>query len=54
MNTTTVARGKMVGMYVHQHWPYNHPYCARTWTPEDWHGYAEGLKQRCRSDEGDL
>ncbi len=34
---------KIVGMYVHQHWPYNHPYCARTWTLEDWHGYADGL-----------
>lgn len=34
---------KMVGMYVHQHWPYNRPYCARTWTLEDWRGYAEGL-----------
>jgi hypothetical protein len=32
-------------MYVHQHWPYNHPYCARTWTLEDWRGYADGLKQ---------
>lgn len=36
---------KIVGMYVHQHWPFNHPYCARTWTLEDWRGYAGGLKQ---------
>jgi hypothetical protein len=35
----------MIGMYVHQHWPYRHPYCARTWTLEDWRGYAGGLKQ---------
>ncbi len=33
-----------VGMYVHQHWPYKHPYAARTWTLEDWRGYAGGLK----------
>ena len=38
------AAGKMLGMYVHQHWPYNHPYAARTWTLEDWRGYAQGLK----------
>jgi hypothetical protein len=35
----------VVGMYVHQHWPYNHPYAARTWTLEDWQGFAGGLKQ---------
>ena len=35
----------LVGMYVHQHWPYNHPYAARTWTIEDWRGYADGLKK---------
>lgn len=33
----------VVGMYVHQHWPYNHPYAARTWTIEDWRGYVDGL-----------
>jgi hypothetical protein len=32
-------------MYVHQHWPYKHPYAARTWTLRDWRGYADGLKQ---------
>ncbi|HXP61414.1 MAG TPA: hypothetical protein VN829_13035 [Dongiaceae bacterium] len=37
------AREKLVGMYVHQHWPYHHPYAARTWTLEDWRGYADGL-----------
>src|SRR5438552_7335481 len=35
----------LVGMYIHQHWPYNHPYCARTWTIADWRGYAGGLKK---------
>jgi len=37
------AREKLVGMYVHQHWPYHHPHAARTWTLEDWRGYADGL-----------
>jgi hypothetical protein len=36
---------KIVGMYVHQHWPYNRPYAARTWTLDDWRGYADGLKR---------
>lgn len=35
---------KMVGMYIHQHWPYHHPYCARTWSVDDWRGYASGLR----------
>ena len=35
----------VIGMYVHQHWPYKHPYAARTWTLEDWRGYADGLKK---------
>ena len=35
----------VVGLYVHQHWPYKHPYAARTWTLEDWRGFAGGLKQ---------
>lgn len=39
------AGSRIVGMYVHQHWPYNHPYAARTWTLEDWRGYTSGLKQ---------
>ena len=37
------ASGGIIGMYIHQHWPYNHPYAARTWTVEDYHGYADGL-----------
>ena len=36
---------RMVGMYVHQHWPYRRPYAARTWTIEDWRGYADAMKQ---------
>jgi hypothetical protein len=34
---------KIIGMYVHQHWAYNHPYAARTWTLDDWRGYVDGL-----------
>lgn len=37
--------GKTIGMYVHQHWSYAHPYAARTWTFEDWRGYADGLQR---------
>jgi len=37
------VKQKIIGMYVHQHWGYNHPYAARTWTLEDWEGYLEGL-----------
>lgn len=36
---------KLLGMYVHQHWAYRHPYAARTWTLEDWRGYLEALKR---------
>jgi hypothetical protein len=36
---------KIVGMYIHQHWPYKHPYAARTWTVDDYRGYADGLKR---------
>jgi hypothetical protein len=39
------TNSQIVGMYVHQHWPYRHPYAARTWTLEDWQGYADGLKR---------
>src|ERR1019366_1249193 len=35
----------VLGMYIHEGWPYNHPYAARTWTLEDWRGYADGLKR---------
>jgi len=33
----------MLGMYVHTHWGYHHPYAARTWRPADWEGCLEGL-----------
>ncbi len=39
------SREKMLGMYVHQHWAYNHPYAARTWTLSDWEGYLEGIQR---------
>lgn len=39
------AKPRMLGMYVHQHWPYNNPYAARTWSVEQWRGYADGLKK---------
>src|ERR1700728_417687 len=39
------STGKMIGMYVHQHWPYRHPYAARTWSVEDYRGYADGLRK---------
>src|ERR1035437_1445279 len=35
----------MLGMYVHTHWGYNHPYAARSWTLEDWEGYLAGLNE---------
>src|ERR1035441_2379693 len=34
----------LVGMYIHQHWPYNYPYAARTWQVADYRGYCGGLK----------
>jgi len=44
---TTMAQKneKMLGIYVHQHWSYNHPYAARTWTLDDWTGYLDGVKK---------
>ena len=36
--------GDLIGMYIHQHWPYNYPYAARTWQVEDYRGYCGGLK----------
>src|ERR1051326_8812721 len=36
---------RIIGLYIHQHWPYNRPYAARTWTLEDWRGWADGLKK---------
>lgn len=37
--------GGILGMYIHEGWPYKHPYASRTWTVEDWRGYADGLKR---------
>jgi len=34
----------MLGMYIHMHWSYNHPYAARTWTVENWRSYLTGLR----------
>lgn len=34
-----------LGMYVHMHWSYRHPYAARTWTLDDWRNYTSGLKR---------
>src|SRR5690606_27188051 len=36
---------KLLGIHVHQHWSYNHPYAARTWTLSDWMGYLAGVKK---------
>jgi len=36
--------GNLIGLYIHQHWPYNYPYAARTWKVEDYRGYCGGLK----------
>jgi len=38
-----MAHNGHLGMYVHMHWGYNHPYAARTWTIDDWRSYARGL-----------
>jgi len=35
----------MLGMYIHTHWSYRHPYAARTWTLEDWRGYLGALRR---------
>jgi hypothetical protein len=42
---TRLPDGGIVGMYIHEGWPYRHPYAARTWTLEDWRGYADGMKR---------
>ena len=42
--TTDELPGNLVGLYIHQHWPYNYPYAARTWKVEDYRGYCGGLK----------
>jgi hypothetical protein len=36
--------GHLIGMYIHQHWPYNYPYAARTWQAQDYRGYCGALK----------
>lgn len=36
---------RVIGLYIHQHWPYHRPYAARTWTLDDWRGWADGLKK---------
>lgn len=33
----------MLGMYIHTHWAYNHPYAARTWEEADWEAYLGAL-----------
>jgi len=33
-----------LGIYVHTHWAYRHPYAARTWTLADWRGFLSGLR----------
>ena len=33
------SSGKILGMYIHQHWAYNQPYSARTWSLDDWKAY---------------
>ena len=42
---SVVLSPKILGIYVHEGWPYNRPYAARTWTVEDWRGYADGLSK---------
>jgi len=42
---STTEPETMIGLYIHQHWPYHHPYAARTWTLEDWRGFAGGLRE---------
>jgi hypothetical protein len=34
----------MLGMYIHMHWSYHHPYAARTWDLQDWRSYLTGLR----------
>ncbi len=34
-----------LGIYIHQHWSYHHPYAARTWTLDDWRGYLDGISR---------
>jgi len=34
----------VLGMYIHMHWSYKHPYAARTWDLGDWRNYLQGLR----------
>jgi len=34
----------MLGMYIHMHWSYRHPYAARTWSVDDWRSVLTGLR----------
>jgi hypothetical protein len=43
-NAAQPLPANLVGMYIHQHWPYNYPYAARTWQVGDYRGYCGGLK----------
>ncbi len=36
---------KILGLYMHQHWSYNHPYAVRTWTLDDWKAFVSSLQQ---------
>ncbi|MBN8850754.1 MAG: hypothetical protein BGO55_30375 [Sphingobacteriales bacterium 50-39] len=36
---------KILGLYMHQHWSYNHPYAVRTWSMEDWKAFLGSLHQ---------
>ena len=39
------AMSGIIGLYIHEQWPYKHPYSPRTWSLEDWRGYATGLRR---------
>ena len=39
------ATHPLLGMYIHEGWPYRHPYAARTWSLDDWRGYADGMRK---------
>ncbi len=37
------GKQKLLGIYIHQHWAYNHPYAARILDNRYRHGYLEGI-----------
>lgn len=39
------ANNNLLGIYIHQHWSYNNPYAARTWTLANWRGYIDGISR---------